>query len=385
MESSPTSINRSFVSPKIKICEINGKGKGIIALENILRGTLLMCESPAISLRLTPSGTRIYEADILSIMTSDDKLSVLLSFPELPLPLDSQPPDPRLAPVFGRFPHFLPMGDSARGLFPTICRANHACIPNAMYSWQEDKSAEVLYAMADICEGNEVEVSYKQLYEFTLTDFHAGSKYSSKLETAYGFTCVCKLCSKSSVDRRRSERRMAENTVTIQLPTRFSQITVRKIIKDIERQCIIMAEEGHPFDITVKSYDAFRLCAGCEDEKSAREWLLLLRDIESVGYGEDSQEVKVTDGLLQNIRGFKEWGIHGKCEFTGPSESLQVHAQAVRLTAEQKLSRCNNALCKTVGKPTLKLCSRCKKAAYCSPECQKMNWSKGGHKRMCNA
>lgn len=128
MHSSPSS--KIFVSPKIEICEIDGKGKGIIAVAPILRGTLLVREPPAISVAADS-----HSDDIVSIMRSPEKLDMLMSFPE------TQNFTP-LAPLLGRLAHFLPMGSSRSGLFPTICRVNHACIPNAMYRWIEERSSE---------------------------------------------------------------------------------------------------------------------------------------------------------------------------------------------------------------------------------------------------
>jgi hypothetical protein len=42
------------------------------------------------------------------------------------------------------------------------------------------------------------------------------------------------------------------------------------------------------------------------------------------------------------------------------------------------------AHCKKVGAlDTMKRCSRCRRVCYCSVECQKLHWKKGGHKKVC--
>jgi TPR repeat protein len=42
------------------------------------------------------------------------------------------------------------------------------------------------------------------------------------------------------------------------------------------------------------------------------------------------------------------------------------------------------AHCKKVGElDTMKRCGRCRRACYCSVECQKLHWKKGGHKKVC--
>jgi hypothetical protein len=51
---------------------------------------------------------------------------------------------------------------------------------------------------------------------------------------------------------------------------------------------------------------------------------------------------------------------------------------------QQSLSLC--WLCLSERQPeSLKQCARCKRALYCSPECQRHHWSKFGHKFHCNA
>lgn len=357
----------NFVSPKIKICKIDGKGQGIVAVAPILRGTLLVREGPAITLAVdSRSVPRTF--DMMSTINSPEKFSLIMSFPESndspeqflsndfaqflvqdPMLAARVLSDERegmlLAAMFARLAHFLPMGDSSKGLFPSICRANHACIANAVYTWNEVLNAEgtlkpciicifiqmvllVLYAMVDISAGDEVEVSYKDLASYTTDDFDAGVKYSSKIESACGFTCSCKLCSKPEADRRKSERRLAEySKFVVQLKTRFECLglsysrasEVQKLIRDIERQCIIISEEGHPYEIVMRAQDAFELCAFCGDRESSIEWLLLEREVAVVCFGRDSNLVqRVEQYLADNASKFDQWGILGVYKLHGP-------------------------------------------------------------------
>jgi hypothetical protein len=42
------------------------------------------------------------------------------------------------------------------------------------------------------------------------------------------------------------------------------------------------------------------------------------------------------------------------------------------------------AHCKKVGElDTMKRCGRCRRACYCSVECQRLHWKRGGHKQVC--
>ena len=46
-------------------------------------------------------------------------------------------------------------------------------------------------------------------------------------------------------------------------------------------------------------------------------------------------------------------------------------------------SRCNNEKCSKSGLHCKYSCSRCRSAIYCSRRCQKFDWNRGGHKRLC--
>lgn len=131
----PTSIDMPTDArfPRIAIVDVPGKGKGVIAKEYILRGTLIVSEKPKITLPATPAAA----LEALFSMSQDGR-----EF------LESFPCGPDENPILGRLKHFTPcIGDGTVGLCPTICRVNHTChspkgSPNAAYFWNNRAKVE---------------------------------------------------------------------------------------------------------------------------------------------------------------------------------------------------------------------------------------------------
>jgi hypothetical protein len=85
----------------------------------------------------------------------------------------------------------LPLGDhndsEGSGLFALICRANHACRPNARYIWRHDLQRELLLAVRDIAPGDEVTVTYG-------TSTEGRAQRQATLLRGFRFECKCELC-----------------------------------------------------------------------------------------------------------------------------------------------------------------------------------------------
>ena len=73
------------------------------------------------------------------------------------------------------------------GLFMTVARINHSCIPNAYWTYNEDLNHMTVQATQDIEEGAEITISYIPTATKTREQRH------HDLE-AFSFTCRCKAC-----------------------------------------------------------------------------------------------------------------------------------------------------------------------------------------------
>ena len=174
-----------------------GKGKGLVACCNILKGTRILCEQPFFT---TPqlSPIRLLETTIATKLKTLSKtqqrqfLSLHNNFP-------------------GKHPfsgivktNALPCGPSSPigGIYPTICLINHSCLPNAHNSWNPDSNSETIHAIRDIPAGEKITISYDKGGPSTSRRTH--------LRDAFGFNCACGVCSLSLPELQISDTRRVQ-------------------------------------------------------------------------------------------------------------------------------------------------------------------------------
>ncbi|KAJ7671718.1 hypothetical protein B0H17DRAFT_948260 [Mycena rosella] len=298
--------------PRIAIADIPGKGKGVIAKELIPRGTLIISERPRITLPANASGM-IDRQGLCEIVASLCALSAEDAEFFMSFPCASSE-----NPILGRLKHFTPcFGDDAFGLCLTICRVNHTCYspkasPNASYVWNKRAKEEELYAIREIHEGQEIEVSYTS----DITIYEPPPAY---LRSKFGFECLCKGCTRPAVERRISEQRiLAYNAIVLHLHSRFGHENPLQILRDIERQILIVCEEGYTFEIARRADDAFELCALYGDATSAQQWVEICRDCYAVYFGPNSELLKTAQRLAARPQDFREWKRLGSRVLAGP-------------------------------------------------------------------
>ncbi|KAJ7111449.1 hypothetical protein C8R44DRAFT_856684 [Mycena epipterygia] len=297
-------IDTSF--PRISIVDIAGKGKGVIAKERILRGTLIISEKP----RITLHGGNALEK--IRALPREDLL-FFMSFPC----------GPNEHPIFGRLKHFTPcVGDNAVGLCSTICRVNHTCYspkgsPNAAYFWNVGTKEEELRALKEIHEEQEIEVSYME-------DISNYTDPLTKLHEKFGFTCSCKGCARPATERRASEQCiLAYNNFVECLPSRFGPGNPLQILKDIETQILIICEEGYTGEVGNRAHDAFQLCAYYGDAASARKWEEINRDHHALYQGPNSEYFKQAQRLAAKPQDIgQRWRQLGRRNLKGPSKQV---------------------------------------------------------------
>ncbi|KAJ7769327.1 hypothetical protein B0H16DRAFT_1365477 [Mycena metata] len=304
----PVTKIASTTFPNIAIVDVLGKGKGVIAKEDISRGTLIVSEKPRITLPRHPSQS----TNTLSNLSREDSL-FLLSFPC----------GPDEHPIFGRRKHFTPcVGDDAvgSGLCPTICRVNHTCYspkgrPNAAYFWNVNSKHEELWAIKEIQAGQEIEVSYME-------DIENYQNPLVLLRQKFGFQCSCPGCARSAAEQTESERRIrAYNDFVRDLPSRFGPESPLEILRDIETQVLIICEEGYTGEVGARAHDAFQLCAYYGDADSAKKWEAICRDCHALYHGR-SESFEKARRLAAKPQDFRAWGQLGRRKLRGPSKQV---------------------------------------------------------------
>lgn len=176
-----------------------GKGKGLIAVQDISKGTRILSDKPLFRIERFGSALPVIEKAIVSkldLLSQDDRRTFLSLHNNTP---DASYP---LASIVKT--NALPLGTDALegGLFPEASRINHACVPNCQHTWNDNLGEETIHAVRRISKGEEITISYADTGTFESRRRH--------LKKAFGFDCTCELCSLPETARAVSNHRQSE-------------------------------------------------------------------------------------------------------------------------------------------------------------------------------
>ena len=123
-------------------------------------------------------------------------------------------------------------------VFASICRLNHACIPNAYAEWNGRLECETVHALVDIPAGDELTISYlppggmeRHLRQAWLLDEH-------------GFSCSCARCTLTGESLAKSEAR--QRAVGRLFRPGEAQLPVLELARRLELRLQLMDQEGMP-------------------------------------------------------------------------------------------------------------------------------------------
>eukprot|EP00929_Paragymnodinium_shiwhaense_P057644 TRINITY_DN28856_c0_g1_i2.p1 TRINITY_DN28856_c0_g1~~TRINITY_DN28856_c0_g1_i2.p1 ORF type:complete len:251 (-),score=26.46 TRINITY_DN28856_c0_g1_i2:76-828(-) len=151
------------------------------------------------------------------------------------------------------------------GLFPTLSRFNHSCVPNCEQSWNsdEERSHCRLFAIVDVPAGEELNTYYTDVREPSATR-------ANKLWDIYRFECKCPACL-AGAERDRTLARILELEQQISEPD--SQ-EARKGLQLVQELVQLFQEVG----ITLKTHYSTAYFRGLQfalrlgDRSGARGW-----------------------------------------------------------------------------------------------------------------
>ena len=165
----------------IEVRESEDKGLGVFALCDILPRTILLCESPLVTLQ--DDGARVDPLDTTVNALSSEKKKVFFSLYSY-----SRNKNESLSRSIVYSNGYSIMNDLATGLFETASRINHSCVPNSQYTWKENIGKIMFWNRFKLLAGEEVTVDYGHKKKY--------------LKRIYGFDCTCGGCTDSGSDAR---------------------------------------------------------------------------------------------------------------------------------------------------------------------------------------
>jgi len=299
------------MSTYFKIQQIPGKGNGLVATHDLIRGMKVIAETPLINMSNTDDQAftdEKIEALARNQRVSDEDWQKFRTFYT------------RFAPgvmsdLCGRFlsGSFTSkyMHTSETGMvFLNISRITHSCSPNCAYSFNNDKNEGRLYAIKNIKAGDEITISYGAGMSVPLNQRRA------QLKLERGFDCLCELCSKAGdelVDSMRRLKRIDQLVCTAKCSSESGDLENRPLncLRDIFLRFTYFKEEGIKDDREAQCYrDAYNVVAHHGDAVRAKKFAELYLQARKDCFGEDSDEFAEAKQLAEaGIKGGKSFNM----------------------------------------------------------------------------
>jgi len=211
--------------------QIDGKGIGVIATKTIQESELIIREKPLLVIpwwvRQTVAGfpkncVEDFLCDMLDELP-EEKKNIYMSLSDC----KSECNEKTELGIWRTNNFALGISNSkcSNGIFPTIARFNHSCVPNSEFAWNEKKQVQEVRALRKIETGEEITLCY-----FTSKwQLESAEVRKNYLFQSYGFYCDCKSCSLTGT---KLEQDHANRTKIMDLKTQFNDLVYE--FSDIE-------------------------------------------------------------------------------------------------------------------------------------------------------
>jgi len=196
LEDDPLStIRECFVlADAFNVCDVPGKGKGVVAMKPLRCGELLVVEEALLS---SHSPDALFPDDNIPVSPAFEERLELMRTLELAQATKSgldavdTHSERRKADARTFWTNAHPTKDK-HALFPIVCRFNHSCVPNALFYWSTSYEKECMVVVRDVQAGEEICVTYSDFGETGI--FCVREARRSKLQEGFDFLCQCEAC-----------------------------------------------------------------------------------------------------------------------------------------------------------------------------------------------
>ena len=188
------------VMPKYRVESLAGRGRALVAVEDIHRGERVLEEPAVFNASNGKSGGKAQGSANSSEYDMDylERQVALLCPEDLALFLALHDPQPSGPPAL-RNQRIYCNNTYRDGLFLTASRMNHSCWPNVLLSSADGLLGEVV-ALRDIPAGEEITVSYLRA-----SHLETRQERAAKLQELWQFQCCCRLCSLPGQEAREND------------------------------------------------------------------------------------------------------------------------------------------------------------------------------------
>lgn len=197
-------IHRLKLRSSFEVQPIEGKGLGVVAMRNISQGEMILEDQPMLAIPCKDLD-RLTDRDVEEMVKAlpQQKQDFFWKLFDAEIFGDKRSAKSRV--LTNSYPVEDASGHECFGVFNSIARFNHSCVPNVHNSWDIETQSETLYASRDIFEGQELCTSYLKP-----KDLYRSSQERRQLLQRLKFRCNCEACSLTGEDAVRSDQRRKE-------------------------------------------------------------------------------------------------------------------------------------------------------------------------------
>lgn len=180
--------------------DVPGKGKGLVAIQDIPSGTQILSEQPVITIPERHRNNEWLKTHISSQVDSlkeHQQQSFLSMFNLYPY----QDAAEQYLSIIRTNSLPIDADGISGGIFLEACRINHACDNNAQKNWNQLLKRHTIYALRDILEGEEITIYY-------LGRDDSRAVRQERLQEKFGFQCCCRLCTLPTEESQESDNRL---------------------------------------------------------------------------------------------------------------------------------------------------------------------------------
>jgi hypothetical protein len=308
LTSPPTALTTP-ANPPVRLVDIPGKGKGLVAARSFAPGELIFSEKPI--LRCESSAQALYDTlpGLIASLSPPQRAAFRrLTIAPNQRALWGDTDQARHTTNAMQFEQDL----NEYGIPLLATRFNHSCRSTVCRAFDENKGVVRFFATRRIDAGEELTMAY-------VNDCFPTSQRSEHLREHFGFICQCEVCSlvgQEAVDT--DARRSRVKAIIDYLSTNDEAADPIKEIELVKTARSLMQTEGLSADRTVLPRTAARLSVMWGDVVHAKEWYRLALKCQAMETGKESTEYAALLTESKDPCSLNIWRCRGRRMLVGP-------------------------------------------------------------------
>jgi hypothetical protein len=192
------------------------------------------------------------------------------------------------------------------GLFLTLSRFNHSCVPNCERWWNEEKGVETLYSLKETPTGEELTIHYTDICS-------RRSTRQDYFHEIWRSECCCSCCQLKDEEQVRSDvRRETVKRILSSVGSINTRAELKRAQMQVKLAIQYTREEGIRGALLARiGYDGYQISLLAGNVKEAKSYVEMAYREYLLRTGPDSAESQKTKRYLENPKSHRNWTLRG--------------------------------------------------------------------------